>query len=371
MRSALASLSLTDFRSWVRADLAVEPGAVVLHGPNGAGKTNVLEAISFLSPGKGLRGAAVGEVGRRLPSEIGGRAWAVSALAVVGDDLVRIGTGVERSAVRRTVRRDGETIAPGGLLHVLRPLWLTPTHDRLFLEAAAERRRFLDRLVFADRPSHAGVASAYERAQRERLKLLTDGPADPVWLTALENRLGEAGALMTAERLRTVARLQAEIDGRADRPFPLADLSLSIPEADAAALKAGFERGRDRDAAAGRTLSPGPHRSDLRVVHRALGRPAVDCSTGEQKALILNIVLAQAARLSRPDAAVGEAPNPIVLLDEVAAHLDATRRSALFDEILALGLQVFLSGADRALFDGLQGRAQFVAVEGGELRPET
>lgn len=371
MRSALASLSLTDFRSWTRADLAVAPGAVVLHGPNGAGKTNVLEAISFLSPGKGLRGAAVADVGRRLPAETGGRAWAVSALAALGDDAIRLGTGLERSSARRTVRLDGETVAPGRLLDVLRPLWLTPTHDRLFLEAAAERRRFLDRLTFADRPSHAGVASAYERTLRERLKLLTDGPADPAWLAALEDRLAEAGGVMTMERLRTVARLQREIDTRADRPFPLADLSLSAPEADPAALRAGFHRGRDRDAAAGRTLSPGPHRSDLQVVHRALGRAAADCSTGEQKALILNIVLAQAARLSRTEAAVGGPPNPIVLLDEVAAHLDATRRSALFDEILALGLQVFLTGADRALFDGLQGRAQFVAVEGGELRPET
>ncbi len=365
--AVLRRLSLTDFRSWSSADLVCASGAVVLYGPNGAGKTNVLEAVSFLSPGKGLRGATAADVGRRTPGEREGRAWAISAGITLGGEAIRVGTGMHPPGSRRIVRLEGETVAPGRLLEVLRPIWLTPQHDRLFLEGAAERRRFLDRLVFAAEPAHASAAAAYERTLRERLKLLTDGPADPGWLAALEQRLGEAGAAMTAARLRVLAALQTEIDARAERPFPLADLTLSVPEADADALRAGFARGRERDAAARRSLSPGPHRSDLQVVHRALGRAAAECSTGEQKALILNIVLAQAARLIR----VAEQPNPIVLLDEVAAHLDAGRRAALFDEVVALGLQVFLTGADRDLFDGLTGRAQFVEVASGELRPET
>ncbi len=215
--------------------------------------------------------------------------------------------------------------------------------------------------------------AGYEKASRERLRLLTDGPADPAWLSALEARLGEAGARMVAARARTLQALQAEIDDRPDRPFPQAALSLSgafekaalAGESDAAlmeAIAAAMRQSRDRDAAAGRALS-GPHRTDLQVVHRERDRPAAECSTGEQKALILNLVLAQAARLSR---AISQ-PNPILLLDEVAAHLDPFRRAALFDEIVALGLQAFLTGTDETLFEGLKGRAQGVRVEAGRL----
>lgn len=367
MRSALRSLDLTDFRSYGRASLRAIDGPVVLHGPNGAGKTNLIEAVSWLSPGKGLRNAAASEPGRRAAGEAGGRRWAVSALLALGDDELRLGTGLEAGASRRTVRIEGEPAQPGRLLELIRPMWLTPAHDRLFLEAASERRRFLDRLVFAGEPAHATTVAAYERVQKERLKLLTDGPADPAWLDALEARMAETGARVTDARLRGIEALQAEIDARDDRPFPQAGVSLAGADTDPEALRAGLRRGRDRDAAAGRTLSPGPHRSDLHVIFRGPDRPAAEASTGEQKALILNVVLAQAARLSRDESA----PNPIVLLDEVAAHLDASRRAALFDEILAVGLQVFLTGADRSLFDALHGRAQFVAVQGGELRPET
>lgn len=372
MRSALRSLMLTNFRSWSRAALALEPGAVVLHGPNGAGKTNLLEAISWLSPGKGLRGATAVEAGRRDPGGRTGAAWAVSAEVEVGGDAVRLGTGLEPGGSRRLVRIDGEPAQPGRLLDLLRPVWLTPAHDRLFLEAAAERRRFLDRLVFAGEPAHAVAVAAYERVQRERFKLLTEGGGDSAWLDALEARMATTGVEVTAARLRGVEALQAEIDSRADRPFPLADLSLSPAENDPDALRAGLLRGRERDAAAGRTLSPGPHRSDLVVAFRQTGRPAAEASTGEQKALILNIVLAQAARLARAGVreARTRAPNPIVLLDEAAAHLDASRRAALFDETLAVGLQVVMTGADRSLFDALHGRAQFIGVKPGELRPE-
>ncbi len=365
-RATLQSLTLTDFRSYERAELATGGASVYLFGPNGAGKTNLLEAISFLTPGRGLRAAVVGEVGRRLPGEAEGRAWSVTAALGAGDEPVRIGTGLEsRSSARRTVRIDRETVAPGRLLEHLRPVWLTPAQDRLFLEGRAERLRFFDRLVFADEPSHAGVVSDYEKALRQRLRLLTEGPEDPDWLNALEKRLAEAGARAMQARLRTLDALQAEIGAREDRPFPQARLALGgawegPPEA--AAIAEALKASRRRDAAAGRSLA-GPHRADLEVVHALRDRPAAECSTGEQKALVLNLVLAQAARLSRDNSQ----PNPILLLDEVAAHLDASRRAALFDEIAALGLQAFLTGTDEALFEGLKGRALGVRVDAGRL----
>jgi DNA replication and repair protein RecF len=273
------------------------------------------------------------------------------------------------SAARRTVRLDGETIPPGRLSDVLRLVWLTPAQDRLFQEGGSERRRFLDRLVFAAEPAHAATANAYDKALRERMRLLTDGPADPAWLDALEARLGKEGVRLAEARARTLDALQAEIDARADRPFPQASLDLSgdwsRPDAtDAPRLVEAFARARPRDAAAGRALT-GPHRIDLAVRHREKDRPAADCSTGEQKALILNLVLAQAARLSRAESA----PNPILLLDEVAAHLDARRRTALFEEITALGLQAFLTGTDRALFHHRPGWAQEVQVDASRLTP--
>jgi DNA replication and repair protein RecF len=380
-RAALLSLTLTDFRSYERATLRPDGASVYLFGANGAGKTNLLEAISLLSPGKGLRGSSLTEVGRRLPGETTGRAWAVAAevqssSGEMGDDdeSVRLGTGVELAgAARRLVRIEGETVPPGRLADHLRPIWLTPAQDRLFLEAAGERRKFFDRLVFAAEPDHARHANAYDKAQRERMKLLTDAaesgqPADAVWLTALEARLGQAGALMASARARTLVALQAEIDGRGDRPFPRARLALAgewermaLEGVDAAdievRLAAALAAARARDGAAGRALT-GPHRGDLAIHHVDKDRPAAECSTGEQKALILNLVLAQSARLSRAK----DAPNPIVLLDEVAAHLDLKRRAALADEITALGLQAFLTGTDESLFDHLKGRALGVRV---------
>ena len=372
--SALLSLTLTDFRSYERAELETGGEAVFLFGPNGAGKTNLLEAISLLSPGRGLRGVSIAELGRRAPGEAVGRAWSVSARIRNGDDEARIGTGVEApGAARRIVRIEGETVAPGRMADYLRPVWLTPAQDRLFLEGASERRRFFDRLVFAAEPAHAAHATAYERALRERSRLLAEPGADPAWLTALEARMAESGTLMAVARARTLAALQAEVDARAERPFPQAALALTgeweglaedgVPlEEIQARLAAALGRGRDRDAAAGRALT-GPHRGDLAVIHREKDRPASECSTGEQKALILNLVLAQAARLSRAESA----PNPILLLDEAAAHLDARRRAGLFDEIEALGLQAFLTGVDEQLFEDLRGRARGVRVDAGQL----
>ena len=369
MRSVLTSLTLTDFRSYERAELVMDGRPVFLFGPNGAGKTNLLEAISFFAPGRGLRGAGAAEVGRRLPGETRGRAWSVSALVRNGDDEIRVGTGIEPDAVRRTVRIEGETVAPGRLAEAVRLVWLTPAQDRLFLEGGTERRRFLDRLTFAAEPGHAAVAAAYEKAIRERTRLLADDAPDPAWLDALEAQGARAGAALAAGRARTLEALQAEIDARADRPFPQARISLSGEWGradDGPRLKAVLAASRARDAAAGRALS-GPHRTDLAVIHTEKDRPAAECSTGEQKALILNLVLAQAARLSRAETD----PNPILLLDEVAAHLDARRRAALFDEITALGLQAFLTGTDQALFEDLQGRALGVRVDACALAPIT
>jgi len=371
--AALTRLSLTDFRSYERADLSLDGRPVWLAGPNGAGKTNLLEAVSFLIPGRGLRGSSLAEVGRRLPGEAVGRPWAVAAVVRTPDGETRLGAGVEQAgATRRLVRVDGEPAAPGRLAEHVRQVWLTPAQDRLFLEGAADRRRFFDRLVFAAEPSHAAHVQTYEKALRERMRLLTDGPADPVWLDALEARLAEAGTLMAQARGRTLAALAEEIAGRGERPFPQARLSLTgdwerlaregVDGGEIAArLAAALAGARDRDGAAGRALT-GPHRGDLAVIHVEKDRPAGECSTGEQKALILNLVLAQAARLARTDA-----PAPLLLLDEVAAHLDARRRTALFDEIEALGLQAFLTGTDEMLFEGLRGRAQGFAVEGSGL----
>ncbi len=372
--TALTRLTLTDFRSYPAAELPLDGRSVFLVGPNGAGKTNLLEAVSFFTPGRGLRGAGMAEVGRRLPGERTGRAWAVSAIVSQDGEPTRIGTGVEQAgSARRAVRLEGEPVPPGRLAEHLRQVWLTPAQDRLFLEGAGDRRRFFDRLVFAAEPLHAAHAGAYDKAQRERMRLLSDGLPDAAWLDALEARMAEAGALMAAARARTMAALQAEIDTRGERPFPRAQLSLTGEweqmagdGADLAEIEAKLARAlaaaRDRDAAAGRALT-GPHRGDLAVIHAEKDRPAAECSTGEQKALILNLVLAQAARLSRAESA----PNPILLLDEVAAHLDRRRRAALFDEITALGLQAFLTGTDEHLFEELKGRAQGVRVDASGL----
>ncbi|WP_293907676.1 DNA replication/repair protein RecF [Phenylobacterium sp.] len=372
---ALTRLTLTDFRSYATAELGLDGRPVWLAGPNGAGKTNLLEAVSFLIPGRGLRGSGLAEVGRRLSGEAAGRAWAVSVTVRTEQGETRLGTGVEQAgAARRLVRVEGEPAPPGRLAEHVRQVWLTPAQDRLFLEGAAERRRFFDRLAFAAEPIHAAHVQAYEKALRERTRLLTDGPADAAWLDALEARMAEAGALMAEARARTLTALTAEIATRGERPFPLARLALTgewerlaLEGAAFADLELRLARalaaGRDRDAAAGRALS-GPHRGDLSVIHDEKDRPAAECSTGEQKALILNLVLAQAARLAR---AAG--PSPILLLDEVAAHLDARRRAALFDEIEALELQAFLTGTDEMLFDGLKGRAQGFAVDGSGLAP--
>jgi len=377
VRSAINALRLTDFRAYAEAQLAPRGRSVFLFGPNGAGKTNLLEALSFFSPGRGLRGSALADVGRRGPSEAVGRAWAISADVDVGDHQARIGTGLEGPGdARRRVRIAGETAPPSALADILRPMWLTPAQDRLFLDPPSERRRFLDRLVLAAEPGHGAWASDYEKALRERGRLLAEQP-DPAWLSALEARMAKAGARLVMGRAATVEVLRAEIARREGRPFPRARLVLTGAwermagdgqggEPAAArierALADALAQGRTRDAAAGRALD-GPHRGDLAVFDVDKDRPAAECSTGEQKALVLNLVLAQAARLSRTESA----PTPILLLDEVAAHLDPIRRAALFDEIETLDLQAFLTGTDEQLFEALKGRAMGVHAEASRL----
>lgn len=377
----ITALTLTDFRSYSQAQLTIDHGLVVLHGANGAGKTNVLEAISLLTPGRGLRGASASDMGRRDPGQEKGRAWAVTALLAQSDGDVRLGTGIQTAqSPRRIVRVEGETVQPGGLLDYLRPVWATPDHDRLFSDARTQRLKFFDRLVFAALPDHAAQVTAYEKALRERLRLLTNGrdgrsgadpEPDPLWLDALEARLAETGAAAARARVQTLVALQAAIDEREGRPFPQADLDLVGPTERAILagtdsesikddLRAGFRTSRARDASAGRSLF-GPHRTDLTALHRQKNRPAAEGSSGEQKALALNLILAQLSCLG------DQGVPPLLLLDEVPAHLDSARRAGLFEEIRVLGLQAFMTGTEDGLFDALSGQAQFVRVQDGRL----
>jgi DNA replication and repair protein RecF len=346
----IARLTLTDVRNHAHLPLAPGPGFVVLTGPNGAGKTNVLEAVSLLAPGRGLRRAALSAVAR----DCGPGGFAVAAELADGNT---VGTGARADAPeRRIVRINGAAAPATQLAERLTLLWVTPAMDRLFVEAAGERRRFLDRLVLALEPRHAGNAQRYEAAMRERNRLLAeDGAPDPGWLLALEARMGEHGAELAAARTRTVALLAARLAAAPDGGFPRAGLALDGWSGDAAALAAALRQARARDAAAGRALA-GPHRDDLLVTHLAKNRAAALASTGEQKALLLGIVLAHAALVAER---AGRAP--LLLLDEVAAHLDPGRRAALFAALDGRG-QVWMTGTEPALFDGIGAGATRVAL---------
>jgi DNA replication and repair protein RecF len=345
---ALDRLVLTDFRNHRDALLAPGPGLVVLTGENGAGKTNVLEALSLLSPGRGLRGATLSEMARTG----GGGGFAVAARL----DDVEIGTGADpRAPERRQVRINGAAASATSLSEWLSVLWLTPAMDRLFQEGAGGRRRFLDRLVLALEPGHAVHAARYEAAMRARNKLLAeDGVRDEAWLSALEARMAEHGAALAAARKRTVTLLSDRLIEAPEGPFARAGLALEGGGED---LGRELARGRARDAAAGRTLA-GPHRTDLAVTHLGKGQPAVRSSTGEQKALLLSIVLAHADLVA--DRA---GRRPILLLDEVSAHLDPGRRAALFERLQAGGGQVWMTGTEPALFEGAAAD-RFLIAEG-------
>jgi DNA replication and repair protein RecF len=360
---AIVRLTLTDFRSYGFLRLETDARPVVLTGPNGAGKTNVLEALSFLTPGRGLRRARMAEVSRRDAGP--GAPWAVAAAVRRPEGAAEIGVGREAGSERRVTRIDGRPARSQAMLgDVLSAVWLTPVMDRLFTEGAAGRRRFLDRLAYGFDTGHAGRLSAYEHALRERARLLKAGRADPAWLDQLEGAMAENGIAAAQTRRATVDRLtRATVE--AAGPFPAAALAVTgvedwLAELDDAAalarLRQALAASRRRDAESG-GAAEGPHRSDLKVRHLPRNLPAEQCSTGEQKALLVSIVLAQ-ARARAADKGVA----PILLLDEVAAHLDRERRTALFDELTALGAQSWLTGTDPEHFAGLAGRAQFFHV---------
>lgn len=346
----LSHLTLSHFRSHPRVQAEFDGRPVAFFGHNGAGKTNLLEAISLLSPGRGLRRAAADDlIGK--PARLG---WKIDA------ELMRNGTPHEittqaRPDSPRSVRIDGKLTPQAALGRLAAVLWLTPAMDRLWTEAAEGRRRFLDRLVLGFHPDHAETTLAYEKAMRERNRLLRDDVRDPHWYGALESRMGEMGAAITTNRHATIARLAAVRDTSGS--FPSATLTLlDDSPAESRALTDALSSNRGRDLAAGRSLI-GPHRADLGAFWEAREMPAAQCSTGEQKAMLISLVLAHAQALQ---ADTGRAP--LLLLDEVAAHLDENRRAALYDQLCDLRVQAFLTGTGPELFTPLGDRAQMFEI---------
>lgn len=351
----VTALSASHFRSHKSMRVALDGRPVAIFGANGAGKTNVLEAVSLLSPGRGLRRATADEMARR-PEALG---WKVRADLQSLHQFHEVETWSEGGA-SRSVRIDGKAASQLALGRIARVLWLIPAMDRLWIEGAEGRRRFLDRMVLSFEPAHAEAALTYEKAMRERNRLLKDQVRDPHWYAALEAQMATAGAVVHRGRLQVLERIAAAQAG-AETAFPTADLTLLAPEGgempgDEAALVAALADSRSRDMAAGRTLV-GPHRADLGAVYAAKDVAAKQCSTGEQKALLISLILANGRALSQDFGAP-----PILLLDEVAAHLDAGRRAALYDEISALGAQAWMTGTGRELFGELANRAQYFEV---------
>ena len=363
----MTRLSLRNFRSYAQAELDVSGRPVVLAGPNGAGKTNVLDAISLLSPGRGLRGAKLGEHVRRGPVAPSDALWAVAANVARGGESYDVGTGLTlgpNGGERRAVRLNGAPAQNSAELgELVQMLWLTPAMDRLFIEGASGRRKFLDRLVLGFDPAHARTTTRYETAMRERARLLKYGPRDPAWLDGLEGEMTEAGTLMAQARNETVERLNRALFARGEAgAFPSAQLALDSGDFAPDEMRERLARARVRDAEAGRT-TVGPHLTDLAVRHTAKRADARECSTGEQKALLISIILADAWELSH----MREGHAPLLLLDEIAAHLDVVRRGALFEEIVALGAQAWMTGTDLSLFDGLGASADVFHVNDGQF----
>jgi len=371
-RLVVLSLKLAQYRSYDLCSIETGGASIALYGPNGAGKTNILEAVSMLVPGRGLRRAGAGEVIRRPE----GTGWRVRAEVDTPAGVIEIATGVEDpEATRRSVEIDGKSTTQTALGRHVRMVWLTPAMDRLWLDAAGDRRRFLDRIALGFEPNHAEVSLTYEKAMRARNRLLREPGWDDAWLAGLEAQMARAGARIARTRSASLIRLIEAQDAErigarigAETLFPRAELSIlgdmesrfsqvlsagddldQLEVEEAAALSQALASSRPRDAAAGRTLT-GPHRSDLEAVYAAKNMPAAACSTGEQKALLISLCLANARALSE---ATGAAP--ILLLDEVAAHLDNRRRKALFGEIEALGVQAWMTGTSAELFEGLGG----------------
>jgi DNA replication and repair protein RecF len=344
---------LSHVRSHVRTVIEADARPVAIHGPNGAGKTNILEAVSMLSPGRGLRRAAAADLARR-PGDVG---WKITA-EISGHPTTEVETWAEPGGARQ-VRIDAKLAPQVALARLLRVVWLVPAMDRLWTEGADGRRRFLDRMTMSLEPGHGETVLAYEKAMRDRNRLLKDEVGDPRWYEALEAQMARTGAALHAGRARAVARVTAAEDGAS--AFPAAELRLvgpdeTDPPVEEPDLAAALREGRRHDMAAGRTLV-GPHRADLAATYVAKGTPARDCSTGEQKALLISLVLANARALAED---IG-AP-PLLLLDEVAAHLDAGRRAALYEEITALGAQAWMTGTGPELFAELGDRALHLEV---------
>lgn len=371
-------LSLTHFRSYRAAAITAAPGLVVLTGPNGAGKTNVLEAISFLSPGRGLRRATLEDVADNQ----GDGSWAVSAEIEGALGLATLGTGIEPpgpegGASTRKCRIDREPVTSAAAFgNHLRMVWLTPAMDGLFLGPASERRRFLDRLVLAIDAQHNSRVTALERSLRSRNRLLENPRPDPHWLDAVERETAELAIAVAAARAETTQRLQAQLALRRDSPFPQAGLALDGWMENALTTQSARDvedqyrarlcEARARDAAAGRTLD-GVHLTDLVVTYAPKAMPARDASTGEQKALLIGLVLAHAGLV-----AAMTGITPLLLLDEVVAHLDPGRRAALFDELAGLGAQVWMTGADPAAFAAIAASACLLSVAPGRVeQPRT
>jgi DNA replication and repair protein RecF len=375
MPAIVRRLTLTNFRNYHAATLEAGARTIVLYGPNGAGKTNLIEAISFLAPGRGLRRATLDEVAFRE----GDGSWAVAAEVEGALGLATLGTGVERAAeegaaLTRSCRIDREPVgSAAAFTDHLRVVWLVPAMDSLFVGAPSERRRFLDRLAAAVDAEHASRVNALERALRSRNRLLEETRPDPHWLDAVEHETAELAVAVAGLRAETVRRLGAVLASRAGSAFPPAAIALDgwIEQllANHPALeveeryRAVLRENRARDAAAGRTLD-GPHLTDLSVSYVRKDIPAADASTGEQKALLIGLVLAHARLLAEMTAFA-----PILLLDEVVAHLDPARRAALNVELAELGAQAWLTGADPALFAEISREAAMVEVGAGRLQP--
>lgn len=365
---AVRRLTLTDFRCYGQLRLETDGRPVVLTGANGAGKTNILEAISYLVPGRGLRRAKLSEAARD-----GATAWAVSATADVAGRDIEIGTGFRpESGIRekRIVKIDGDIVKNQNALgQCMSAQWLTPQMDRLFLEGAAGRRRFLDRLILGFDPDHAGPIAAYDHSLRSRAKLLRDGIRDAAWLAGIENSMASHGIAIAVRRRDAVERL-LPFCAAPYGPFPGAEITLageiesSLADGPALAaeerMKARLAEARDADAEQG-AASIGPHRSDFTVRHMSNGSEAARCSTGEQKALLIGLVLA-AARLQARE----RGHMPLLLLDEIAAHLDRERLAALFDLLSEMGAQAWMTGTDARLFAAWGPRAQMFDVQNGK-----
>lgn len=369
--SYISSLKLHNFRCYAQAALdQLSAGLIVLFGPNGAGKTNVLEAVSLLSPGRGLRGVKNIE----MQQQSAAKPWAVSAAINNRDTEIQIGTGLDPATEKRLIRIQGvQAKSQSALADYVSCVWLTPQMDRLFLDSAGHRRRFLDRLVFAFDPGHAGRVSRYENALAQRSKILREGRNEPVWLDGLERQAAETGIAIAAHRLDFVRRLQQACDAAETSHFPRAALrvmgsieellqrapALEVEEMFAYQLRAS----REKDSTSGGAAT-GPHKSDLSVVYAAKDMNADQCSTGEQKALLLGIILAHAHLIKTERGAP-----PVLLLDEVAAHLDEGRRAALYAILQKTGGQVWLTGTDESLFAPAQDSAQFFEVREAKINP--